>query len=855
VRRIGAVLFCLVIGSFLLSLAPPPAASQTPARWIRDQYIVVFRDDVTDPTATADFLGHRFGLHLDHIFQQALKGFAARIPARLVNAVLLDASVQYVVPDQEVVAFAQTVPTGIQRIGADHNTVAPIDGIDERVDVGIAIIDTGINQAHPDLNVKGGACFVVTSFFGIVTSTCSSPEDDNGHGTHVAGIAAALDNDIGVVGVAPGARLYAVKVLGQNGNGSLSNVIKGIDWVTQNAGALKIKVANMSLGASGTDDGNCGRSNNDPLHTAICNSVAAGVTYVVAAGNSTADAKNTIPAAYAEVITVSALADTDGQPGGLGPVSTRGADDTFATFSNYGPGVDLIAPGVNIYSIYLNGGYATLSGTSMAAPHVAGAAALYIAQYVAQNAGASPSPQQVRQALINQGEPGPWSGDRDVIAEPLVYVGAVHDVAVTAISAPAWVLTDSVVPIEVTVKNTGTFEETPTLTLTDQPGTAIGLPIDIPLLAPGASFTTTVQWTATLPIGLHTILGQVSLVATAGVEDANAANDTKNVTIEVKDPVHDVAVTALTAPASAITGQPVTVTATVANLGTYVEGSFNVTLTDNGTEVEPATAVSLPAGGTTTLTFSWTPPTPGSPTLAATAVLAVEEVVNQANNAKQVTIAVADPFTDPAVTALTAPASAITGQAATVSATVANLGNVAASFTVSLTDNGAPVGSPTAVSSLPAGGTTTLTFSWTPSTSGPHTLAATAVLAVEAVVNQANNTMTATVAVSDVKVLAVTVTTNKGSYTAGQTVTITALVKDNGGSPVSGASVQVVIKGANGRTVSKSITTGPAGGVTWSWPTSSYTRILYGRGAYTVTATATKSGYLSGSGSASFLLP
>jgi hypothetical protein len=745
-----------------------------------------------------------------------------------------------------VFAFAQTVPTGIQRIGADHSSVARIDGVDERVDVGIAIVDTGINQTHPDLNVKGGACFVVTVFFGVVVSTCSSPEDDNGHGTHVAGTAAALDNDIGVVGVAPGARLYAVKVLNKNGSGPVSTVIKGIDWVTQNAGTLKIKVANLSLGTSGSDDGNCGRSNNDPLHTAICNSVAAGVTYVVAAGNSGADAKNTVPAAYPEVITVSALADTDGKPGGFGPVSTYGGDDTLATFSNYGPGVDLIAPGVSILSTYLNGGYATLNGTSMAAPHVTGAAALYLAQ----NPGASP--QQVREGLIEQGQLGPWQGP-DGISEPLVTVAAVHDVAVTAISAPASAITGQTVQITATVANTGTFQETPTLTLTDLPGTAIGLPIDIPPLEPGASFTTTVQWTVTLPIGPHTILGQVSLVATAGLEDANNANDTKNVTIEVKNPIHDVAVTALTAPASAITGQAVSIKATVANLGTYDEGSFNVTLTDNGTPVEPATAVSLPAGGTTTLTFSWTPPTPGSHTLAATVVLALEEVVNQANNAKQATIAVADPFADAAVTALTAPTSAITGQAVTVTATVANLGNVAASFNVSLTDNGALVGSPIAVSSLPAAGSKNLTFTWTPPSASSHTLEARTVVAGDT--NAGNDFKTATVAVSDVQLLVITVTTNKPSYILGETVTITALVKNNAGSPVSGASVQVVIKGANGRTASKSITTGPTGGVSWSWATSPYTRILYGRGTYTVTATATKSGYLSVSGSASFLLP
>ena len=846
-KRTGTILLCLVIGSFLLALGPPPAFSWIAPARIPDQYIVVFRDDVPDPVATAGSLARTLGLGLGHTFQQTLKGFSAKIPAGLLNAVRSDPRVQYLVPDQEMFAFQQTIPTGIRRIGADRNPLAVIDGVDTRVNVGIAIIDTGINRTHPDLNVVGGACFAVTYFFGIPVSSCSSPEDDNGHGTHVAGIAAALDNDIGVVGVAPGANLYAVKVLDKNGSGAMSNVIKGIDWVTQNAPALNIKVANMSLGGSGSDDGNCGKSNNDPLHQAICNSVAKGITYVVAAGNSGVDAKNTIPAAYAEVITVSALADTDGLWGGLGPVSNYGADDTFATFSNYGQGVDLIAPGVNILSTYLNGGYATLSGTSMATPHVAGAAALYLAQ----NPGASP--QQVRQALIAHGGPGPWAGDPDGIPEPLVYVGAFHDVAVTAISAPTWVLTDSVVTLEVTVANTGAFQETATLTLADQttvPATAVGGPIEIGPLDPGAQITRTVQWTATLPIGLHTILGQVSLVAPAGVEDANTANDTKSVTIQVADPLHDIAVTALTAPASAITGRPVTVKATVANPGTYNEGPFDVTLTDNGAPVEAPTAVSLPAGGTTTLTFSWTPPTPGSHSLAATAVLAGEEVVNQANNAKQVTITVTDPFTDAAVTALTGPTSAITGQAVAVKATVANLGTDAASFPVSLTDNGALVQTLT-VNSLQAGGTTDLTFAWTPPSASSHTLEARAVVAGDAI--PGNDFKAATVAVSDVKVLAVTVTTNKASYTAGQTVTVTVVVKDNGGSPVSGASVQAVITGANGRTTSKSGTTSATGAFAWSWGTSSFSRTLYGRGTYRVNATATKSGYQSGSGATSFI--
>jgi hypothetical protein len=691
---------------------------------------VVFHDDVVDSETTAHSLISPLGLGRGHIFQYALKGFSAMIPAGLLEAVRRDPRVRYVVRDQEMVAFAQTIPTGIRRIGADLNATAAIDGINTpQVNVAIAIIDTGIDLDHPDLNVKGGVCYACGG--GTI------PDDANGHGSHVAGIAAALDNDIGVVGVAPGAPLYAVRVLDYRGSGSLSNVAKGVDWVTKNTSSLNIKVANLSLGGSGSDDGNCGKSNNDPLHTAICNSVAAGVTYVVAAGNSAADAKATIPAAYREVITVSALADSDGLEGGIGLGTGYGADDTFATFSNYGPAIDLIAPGVSIYSTYKLGGYSTLSGTSMAAPHVAGAAALYLEN----NPGALP--EDVRQALIDQGQPGPWSGP-DAIAEPLVHVGAFHDVAVTAISAPAWVL-DSVVPIEVTVtvtvKNTGTFPEMPTLTLTDQTTGTIWGPIDIGTLEPGATTTTPFQWTAT-PLGVHTIRGQISLA-----EDSNAANDAKSVQIEVKAPIHDVAVTALTAPASAITGQPVQITATVANLGTFEE-QFNVTLTDNDAPVGSWINILLDAGTAAALSsIQWTPATQGDHTLRATASPVPDE------------------------------------------------------------------------SPLP------------------------------------NNVIEKSVNVSDVPSLGVTVTTNKPTYAVGNTVTITTGVTNNGGSSVSGASVQVVIKGPNGRTTSKSGTTGASGAFVWSWGTSSFTPLLYGRGTYTVNATASKSGYQSGVGATSFLLP
>jgi subtilisin family serine protease len=274
--------------------------------------------------------------------------------------------------------------------------------------VDVAVIDTGIDLDHPDLNVyTAGAknC-----------SSGTSADDGNGHGTHVSGTIGALDNATGVVGMAPGARVWPVRVLNNRGSGTWSDIVCGIDYVT--AHASQIEVANMSLGGTGTDDGNCGRSNNDAMHTAICNAVAAGVTFVVAAGNETDDAANHVPAAYDEVITVSALADFNGLPGGGAAATCRSdVDDTFASFSNYGADVDIIAPGVCINSTWKGGGYNTISGTSMASPHVAGGAALY----KANNPGASPA--QVKSALQAAGTTD-WNNadDHDSTKERLLNV-------------------------------------------------------------------------------------------------------------------------------------------------------------------------------------------------------------------------------------------------------------------------------------------------------------------------------------------------------------------------------------------------------------------------------------------------
>jgi subtilisin family serine protease len=245
-------------------------------------------------------------------------------------------------------------------------------------------LDTGIDTQHPDLNVVGG-------------TDCARGgggiDDLNGHGTAVAGFIGARDNAIGRAGVAPGARLWSVRVLGKKAAGTDSQIICGIDWVTATRTDADptndIAVANMSLLGPGQDDGNCGRTNKDPLHRAICRSVAAGVTYIVAAGNDTQDIAKVAPAGYHEVLTATAMADYDGQPGGqwafAPPCGNLGADDAAATFSNFATLTSdrahtVAAPGVCIGSTYPHSNYLnSFYGTSFASPLVAGTVALCIA--------------------------------------------------------------------------------------------------------------------------------------------------------------------------------------------------------------------------------------------------------------------------------------------------------------------------------------------------------------------------------------------------------------------------------------------------------------------------------------------
>jgi subtilisin family serine protease len=342
----------LVVDQTDEELAGPAAGDRIPGA-----YIVVLRDDGVK--AAADYglaQAHargaavgvlaRHGLPesaVDRVYGSALRGFSARMSEAQARRLASDPAVAFVEPDRvvtllapaieqgDVSILAQTTPPGITRVGGGTNYTGS----------GRAwVIDTGIDLDHPDLNVDVARSRTFVS-------GARNPDDGNGHGTHVAGTIAAKNDSNGVVGVAAGAPVVAVQVLSKSGSGTTAGVIAGIDYVK--ASASNGDVANMSLGGGVSS----------ALDSAVQSAASAGVKFALAAGNESDHANNHSPARAngSNIFTISAV----------------NASDVFASFSNFGnPPVDFAAPGVSILSTYKRGAYATLSGTSMATPHVAG---------------------------------------------------------------------------------------------------------------------------------------------------------------------------------------------------------------------------------------------------------------------------------------------------------------------------------------------------------------------------------------------------------------------------------------------------------------------------------------------------
>jgi subtilisin len=425
-------------GSALLALSSAAPAAAAPPVGVAaaagdSPWIVTLAHGRAAPRLAAA-LTRTVGGRVGQTYTHAINGFQFTGSVKAAEALRRNPNVISVAPDRPIALAAETLPTGIERIAAyDEDT--PLTGAYHNGYRGngarIAVLDTGIDLDHPDLVASidlGDSKNCVTPG--------APPEDGYGHGTHVAGTAAAPRNGIGVVGVASEAELVAVKVFDDSGNSSESLVLCGFDHVMAlNADADStndIDVMNMSFG----EERAWGDCQNDALHAAVCAANAAGVIMVAGAGNSAVNAGNFVPAAFPEVISVSALTDFDTARGGLAgckfilELFSTECDDTLALFSNYGASVDVVAPGVFVQSTWPGGTYKTSSGTSMATPHVAGVVALMAA------AAPGLTPAQAMANLKTSGEcpdgtvagadascagQGTWPDDPDGIPEPMIH--------------------------------------------------------------------------------------------------------------------------------------------------------------------------------------------------------------------------------------------------------------------------------------------------------------------------------------------------------------------------------------------------------------------------------------------------
>ncbi len=407
----------------VITLAVSILAPSANAAEDRGRYIVVLENSVQNLSSVARAQTEPRDGSLGFVYRHSIKGYSAVLPDAAVKGLRNDPRVKYVTPDHPLHLLAQTTPTGIERIFASENVSLDIDEEnDEPVDVDVAVIDTGIGP-HPDLNVvERTDCSIPEE--GKFTCKDGEGSDTSGHGSHVGGIVGAIDNGEGVVGVAPGARLWSVKVFLKSPIPAFeSSAVAGVDWVA--AHADEIEVANMSFGCHEDFLSECGPL--VALDSAIAKGVEKGVVFVAAAGNEKADAGKMHPGSSPDVITVSAIADYDGEPGGnASPTCNKNfsPDDTLLVSatgggSNFGEAVEVAAPGTCIYSAWLNGGYAEISGTSMAAPHVAGAAAILA---VTSNPEDKADVEAIRSTIVAEGNFNWTDTSGDGIQEPLLDV-------------------------------------------------------------------------------------------------------------------------------------------------------------------------------------------------------------------------------------------------------------------------------------------------------------------------------------------------------------------------------------------------------------------------------------------------
>ncbi|MFI7121573.1 S8 family peptidase [Amycolatopsis sp. NPDC049868] len=384
-RRLTGIGLAAAVVTVLAGVTPAQAAEGAivgagAEGTVADSYIVVLKDG---STADKPSLASKFGGAIGRQYTQGISGFSVALKERQAKRLAADPAVAFV--EQNKVLRAEATQTNPPSWGLDRidQRNLPLDSkynySTTASNVNVYVLDTGIRATHTDFGgrVKQGYDFVDND---------TNADDGYGHGTHVAATIAGAK-----YGVAKGASLYPVRVLGSDGSGTTAGVISGVDWITKNA--TKPAVANASLGGGAST----------ALDTAVRNSIKAGITWAIAAGNSNVNAANTSPARVTEALTVAAADRTDRR----------------ASFSNYGSVIDLFAPGVSITSAWKDSDTATYTGngTSFAAPHVAGAAALYLSSHTGATAA------QVAQALISASTPGKVTNPGSGSPNRTLYVG------------------------------------------------------------------------------------------------------------------------------------------------------------------------------------------------------------------------------------------------------------------------------------------------------------------------------------------------------------------------------------------------------------------------------------------------
>ena len=708
--RVVAILFLALTALGI----PLGALAQDTEQNAPQRYIVTFASNVPSAGSLAALLANSDGFRVTHSYDNVFKGFSAELSPMQVQWLRAFSSVTSIQPDSVAHVTDQTTPTGIQRIGDLLNGTANIGG-GSSVNISVATLDTGIDINNSDLNVGGG-------FNAINASTCTgsasngSYQDDNGHGTHVAGTIAAKDNGSGVVGVAPGAKVYAVKVFDSSGNGYVSSIICGINWIVSNATTDNIKVVNFSGAWGGSNSANCGNSRSFfswKQTRRIRRS---------AAWSTPRESRSWWPRGMTARTPATRFLPPIRRRSPSAPLPTQMASQAVSDRTRRGAPTTLGPPSATMARLLLFTRPAwTSSPTGLEADwrgragpawqrHTSPAPWRSICSTIQD-----PSPATVTNALVSNGEAGSWGSPYG--SQPLLNVGnaafgpvapptPLHNVVVSSITPSSPVIDTVANNVTVHISNTGNQSESGLqVILTDQTTSAtIGTQNVSSALSAGAGTDVSFSWTPS-GSGSHTLKAEV--------KNGNTDNTlTQGVTVSAVS--HNITVTSVNVVTQpAFTNTANSVSAHITNAGNVAE-SITVSLSDDNSSNNGAPQViNLNPNASQNVTISWTPTGNGTHNLTVTAAITGH------NYTGGTSISVGTQVHDVHVTNVSVPGNVTQGQSATVSVAVQNDGSFSETFSL-----GFPVRRQALLVSLVAqnvtlgpGGSTTVNFTWNTTTS------------------------------------------------------------------------------------------------------------------------------------------